>query len=76
MIVLSMHRVPTMTCDNHLQWELQRGDISSVALVLMEAVYDLEIWRRRIGKGPVPAGESYHNADIGNGLFREVSVLQ
>lgn len=36
MIVLSMHRVLTVTCDNHLQWELQRGDISSVALVLIE----------------------------------------
>lgn len=40
------------------------------------AVYDLEIWRRKIGKGPVPKGESYYNVDIGNGLFREMHVLQ
>lgn len=40
------------------------------------AVYDLEIWRRKIGKGPVPKGESYYSVDIGNGLFREMHVLQ
>jgi len=77
-----MYQALTVTCNNHLQWELQRGDVSSVTLVLMErgggssAIYDLEIWRRRIGKGPVPKGESYHSVDIGNGLFGEIRVLQ